>query len=451
MEQSDPRELARLGNLEAIATLFNRALQTQGITATINLADSCLQILLQSQRIPNQQVSVTLIERELQVLNADFAKTVRIYGREAGSEIPAWTQEFALQPTATTNKTDSTVVRSPITNNQTPSKPSISSPRFNTDFLYQHIDTLEFLQTLRTFRFSAVVPYREALSPALYGHTSVKLLLFFGLFPLAVSFIFNRTGLHVGLEKTAWVLGVYYASIWGVVLQNLIRPRHFYWREILKCIAFTVFVGIPLLLFIQKFPLFSFLYAATDWGLIPRLIGFILGVGILEEVCKALPIYLFFLRPAKLIDPLTLAFYGTMSGLGFAISEGVVYSAVYAFGLVQGEIDISAYVLTNTIRFVCLPLFHAIWAGITGYFLGLAAINPSRQGAIIAIGIAIAAVLHGLYDTFAGGLLGLAVMAFSILLFVAYLQHSQQMIEDLRQAELKKSNQENSTPTNYGE
>ncbi|MDZ7958415.1 MAG: PrsW family glutamic-type intramembrane protease [Aulosira sp. DedQUE10] len=439
MEQSDPKELARQGNLEAIAALVNRALQTKGVTAKINLADRCLQILLQSQRIPDQQVSVSLIQRELQQLNANFVKTVRIYGREAGSEIPAWTQEFALQP-ATTHTENSTVVRP--TTNQTLSKPSISSPRFSADFLHHHIDTVEFVQTLRTFRFSAVFPYREALSPALYGHTSVKLLLFFGLFPLAVSFIFNRTGLHVGLEQTAWVLGIYYASIWGVVLQNLIRPRHFSWREILKCVAFTVFVGIPLLLFIQKFPIFSFLYAATDWGLIPRLIGFVLGVGILEEVCKALPIYFFFLRPAKLIDPLTLAFYGTMSGLGFAISEGVVYSVVYAFGLVQGEIDISAYVLTNTIRFVCLPLFHAIWAGISGYFLGLAAINPSRQAAIIVIGIAIASVLHGLYDTFAGGLLGLVVMAFSILLFVAYLQHSQQMIEDLRLAELTRSDQE---------
>jgi len=441
MEQSDPRELARQGNLEAIAALVNGALQTEGVTAKINLTDGCLQILLQSQRIPDPQASVTLIHRELHLLNPDLAKTVRIYGREAGSEIPAWSQEFALQP-ATTHTEDSTVLQSSTTTNQIPSKPSISSTRLTADFLHQHIDTLEFVQTLRTFRFSAVVPYREALSPALYGHTSVKLLLFFGLFPLAVSFIVNRTGLRVGLEQTAWVLGVYYASIWGVVLQNLIRPSHFYWREILKCVAFTVFVGIPLLLFIEKFPLFSFLYAATDWGLIPRLIGFVLGVGILEEVCKALPIYFFFLRPAKLSDPLTLAFYGTMSGLGFAISEGVVYSVVYAFGLVQGEIDFSAYVLTNTIRFVCLPLFHAIWAGISGYFLGLAAINPSRQVAIIVIGIAIASVLHGLYDTFAGGLLGIVVMGFSILLFVAYLQHSQQMIEDLRQAELNRTNQQ---------
>ncbi|MDZ8050847.1 MAG: PrsW family intramembrane metalloprotease [Aulosira sp. ZfuVER01] len=443
MEQSDPREFARQGNIEAIAVLIKRALQTQRITSKINLKDGCLQILLVSDTIPNEQALVNLIRTELQLLNADFAKTVRIYGRELGSEIPAWVQEFPLKPISTNNSQEITSLQSSTTGHKIASKPSISSPRSSVDFLNQRIDALEFLQTLRTFRFSAVVPYREALSPGLYGHTSVKLLLFFGLFPLAVSFIFSQIGFTVGLEQTAWVLGVYYASIWGVVLQNLIRPKHFSWREIFKCVLFTVFVGIPLLLFIQKVPIFSFLYAATDWGLIPRLIGFVLGVGVLEEVCKALPIYLFFLRVGKLSDPLTLAFYGTMSGLGFAISEGVVYSVVYAFGLVQGEIDFGAYVLTNTIRFVCLPLFHAIWAGIVGYFLGLASINPSRQVAIIVIGIAIAAMLHGLYDTFSGGFLGLTVMAFSILLFVAYLQHSQQMIEDLKQAELGRRNENN--------
>jgi protease PrsW len=94
----------------------------------------------------------------------------------------------------------------------------------------------------------------------------------------------------------------------------------------------------------------------------------------------------------------------------------------------------------NTIRFVSLPLFHAIWSGIAGYFLGLAAINPSRQLHIILIGIAISAVLHGLYDSFAStslptGLVGVGILAFSILLFVAYLRHSRRIVAELEQVE----------------
>ncbi len=166
-------------------------------------------------------------------------------------------------------------------------------------------------------------------------------------------------------------------------------------------------------------------------------------MGIPEEICKALPVYLFLLRPGKLKDPLTSAFYGAMSGLGFAVAEGVKYSLqLYAPGLIsnliegQGDRGFASYVLVNTIRFVSLPLFHAIWAGTVGYFLGLAAINPSRQGSIIFIGIAISAVLHGCYDIFSGDLLGFAILAFSILLFVTYLRRSKQMVDEMQQAEL---------------
>ena len=51
------------------------------------------------------------------------------------------------------------------------------------------------------------------------------------------------------------------------------------------------------------------------------------------------------------------------------------------------------------------------------------------------MGIAIAAILHGLYDTFAGGTMGLIILAFAILLFVVYLRRSQQMMADMHQAE----------------
>jgi protease PrsW len=293
----------------------------------------------------------------------------------------------------------------------------------------------KFIASLRTFRFSAVVPYREALSRELYSDNTVRLLLFFGLFPLAVSLFVRRAD----LESATWILGVYYAFIWGLVLKDLIRPLQFSWGNTLKCVLFTTFLGIPLLLFVQQIPPFNLLYAAAinQMGLLPRLVGFIFGVGVLEEVCKALSVYIFLVR-GRQIDPLTSAFYGSMSGLGFAIAEAVSYSVRYALGLAAAGLtseSFSSYIILNTVRFVSLPLIHAIWAGIVGYFLGLASINPARQTSIIFIGVAVAAVLHGLYDSFAGSLLGLAVLAFSILLFVAYLRRSKQMISELQQAE----------------
>lgn len=168
-----------------------------------------------------------------------------------------------------------------------------------------------------------------------------------------------------------------------------------------------------------------------------KLIGYVLGVGVLEELCKGLPIYLFLLNPGKLKEPLTSAFYGAMSGLGFAIAEGVHYSLIYARNVSVGNLGLTDHILLTTIRFISLPLIHAIWAGIVGYFIGLAAINPSRKKPILFIGLVISAVLHGVYNTFSNNAIGLIIMAFSILLFVIYLRNSQEMIREMQQFEEK--------------
>ncbi len=409
MTQRPLIELAQQGDAAAIAALLNDALQDRGITASSNLQTDCLQVMLVAEEVPDQADTSSLIQSLIADWGLDLIATAKLYGRKTGDEFPAWSQDLELH---------------------TPANPAPGpAPSSGATPFSQRRSA--FMQSLRTFKFSTVVPYKDVLSPRLYRNRSVRLLLFFGLFPLLAEVLIERAD----LEQTAWILGIYYASIWAVFLYTLIKPRQFSGTETLKCILFTAFIGVPLLLFFQRFPPFNALYAAIKMGLVFKLIGFVLGVGILEEICKALPVYFFLLRPGKLSDPLTAAFYGAMSGLGFAIAEGAAYSLGYAFGLVRGDLGFGSYVLVSTIRFITVPLFHAILAGIVGYFIGLAAINPARQGAIICIGIAIAAVLHGLYNTFSGGLLGILIIAVSIVLFVSYLQRSHQMIAEVQQAE----------------
>ncbi|MBD2345044.1 PrsW family intramembrane metalloprotease [Anabaena subtropica] len=393
---NDYLPLAKQGDINAIASLMNLYFQPQGITAIASIRDGCLQLMLESEQVSDKASSMAFIRQEFSTWQPALINTVRIYGRRPDEPFPDWEEVFYI--------------------------------------IRQKSQPATFLAALRTFKFSSVVPYKDVFSLELYSNNTVRLLLFFGLFPLVIGLIVNPRN----LEQAAWLLGIYYASIWGVVLYNLIKPAWFSWQETLKCVVFTAIVGIPLLLLIQRFPLFQLLYAATEsnLGLIPQLIGFIFGVGVLEELCKALPVYLFLLRPQKLNEPLTGAFYGAMSGLGFAIAEGGSYSLLYAFNLVRGQSGFGTYILANTIRFVSLPLFHAILAGIVGYFLGLAAINRSRQLPIMFIGVALAAVLHGSYNTFSNGVLGLVIISFTILLFVAYLRRSQQMVAQMQEAEL---------------
>ena len=417
MTQPDFQALAKQGDASEIAALITQGLRAKGITAKASLKQECLRVILESEQALEQQELVAWVHEKLAGLGADSIKTLKVYSWRTGISALAWEQTVEL------DNQDSFILIKPKATEEHPSGP-------------------EFLATLKTFKFASVVPYKQALSPDLYNSNIVRLLIFFSLFPWVVGWL----AADAGLEQVAWILGIYYAFIWGLVLRQLIKPVQFSWSDTLKCATFTVFVGIPLLLFFQHAPLFRLLYAASDQsGLILNMLGFVLGVGLLEEVCKGLSVYLFLLRPGKLSDPLTAAFYGAMSGLGFAIAEGANYSVRYALGLMSGELDFGAFFLVNTFRFISLPLFHAIWAGIVGYFLGLAAINPSREKSIIFFGVAIAAILHGLYNTFSGSLLGLATLVFSILLFVAYLRRSRQLVNEMRQAEHDQGNARVST------
>lgn len=412
MVQTDLVKLVQQGDPAAIARLLNRTLQSRGVTTKVLLRDQRLKILLSSERALDQTAYVRLIQQQLDELGIGPILSVKVYSQRLGEASPDWMQEFS--PASRKNQSLSLV----------PIKSTTAIVKLKTE-------SQDFLASLRTFRFDSIFPYRDVFSAELYRNNSVRLLLFLGLFPL----IINLLSRQVSLDQIAWLIGIYSASIWGVVLYNLIKPAQFSWRDTLQCILFTTMIGIPLLLLFQQVPPFRALYHAINAGPLLRLVGFVLGVGILEEICKALPIYFLLARPQKLPDPLTAAFYGAMSGLGFAIAEGAAYSFRYAAGLSRGQLDLSSYVAANTIRFVSLPLFHAMLAGIVGYFIGLAVINPSRRSAIFFIGVIIAATLHGLYNTFAGGVAGLAVVGFTILLFVTYLRRSQMLVEEMHRAE----------------
>lgn len=96
MAQQNILEQAKQGNSQAIAALMNRQLQTKGITAKVALKDSCIQIMLESTQVPEQQELVTWVCKSITTLEATFIERVKIYGRQTGEEFPAWSQEFEL-------------------------------------------------------------------------------------------------------------------------------------------------------------------------------------------------------------------------------------------------------------------------------------------------------------------------------------------------------------------
>ncbi|MFB2938065.1 EcsC family protein [Aerosakkonemataceae cyanobacterium BLCC-F154] len=96
MEQQNLSELAKQGNAQAIATFMNRPLQPKGITVKAVMKNDCLQILLEAAQVPNQQVLVPLINKWMSNLGAESIKKVKVFGRQAGEEFPAWNEEFEV-------------------------------------------------------------------------------------------------------------------------------------------------------------------------------------------------------------------------------------------------------------------------------------------------------------------------------------------------------------------
>ena len=98
MTQENLRQLAKQGNPKALATIINQSLKPKSVTAKVGLKDDCLQVLLESAEIPNQQAMVSFIRNGLTRLEVESIRTVKVYGRKLGEELPAWNQSFEMMP-----------------------------------------------------------------------------------------------------------------------------------------------------------------------------------------------------------------------------------------------------------------------------------------------------------------------------------------------------------------
>lgn len=95
--KSNPLELAKQGDPNAIAALLNRTLQPKGITASAEQEDGFLHIILKAAQVPNQQAVVTFIHQGMTKLESEAIHSVRIDGYQNGQDIPAWSDEFGLE------------------------------------------------------------------------------------------------------------------------------------------------------------------------------------------------------------------------------------------------------------------------------------------------------------------------------------------------------------------
>jgi hypothetical protein len=159
-----------------------------------------------------------------------------------------------------------------------------------------------------------------------------------------------------------------------------------------------------------------------------RLLGYVFGIGVREELFKAAPLLALALVSVRMRRPLNGLVLGMMSGVGFAAAENVyyVYRTVSQAASVTAETgeagNLVMPVYNNVVRMAMGPFVHGCLSGIFGYFIGLAAMDRARRAVFLLAGLGLASLLHGLYDTgvTTSPVLGLAVQALSYFLLMTY-------------------------------
>jgi RsiW-degrading membrane proteinase PrsW (M82 family) len=219
-------------------------------------------------------------------------------------------------------------------------------------------------------------------------------------------------------DAVAWIFAAYFAIAWLLLLGVIIRPEH---------VTRPMLVVLTVIALVTQVPLAVTLEVALH-GSNAHLLPSIFTVGIPEELAKALPVLgvaLIYWRRRRDLLPRDFLFLGAVSGLVFGASEVVHYFTVNGVATFNATVRADAPAITQLIesghststsvfsvligpvlyftldfvwRFLTDPVTHACWSGLTGYFIGLAVTGRYKWYQVAWIGLAIAAILHGLND-----------------------------------------------------
>ena len=155
-----------------------------------------------------------------------------------------------------------------------------------------------------------------------------------------------------------------------------------------------------------------------------------IGVGFNEEITKGLPILVAGLvlrkwRSTKL-DVRMWMFLGTIAGLTFGVFEQAFYTSQDILLINQARVSSEAVeaVLAFAERVFVDGFQHAVWAGISAFFIGMAVNYRRRRVLLVLVGVSVPAVLHALNDwsqsAFNSLWPSIIIQAVSLLLFLGY-------------------------------
>jgi RsiW-degrading membrane proteinase PrsW (M82 family) len=241
------------------------------------------------------------------------------------------------------------------------------------------------------YSFAALVPVRHWVrDPALRSWPVLLLVALVCVPPIALVLLNNAT--ESTIQTIAWIFAAYFAAAWLLLLGVIVRPQHVTRAMLATVAVIGIVTQAPIAIFLE-----TRLHAGTG-----SLLD-VFTIGLPEELAKAIPIVavaLIWRQKWQEQAPRDYLFLGAVSGLVFGAAEAVHYF-IDVLGSLSGNANgilLQGLTIQYIWRFLTDPIDHATWAGITGYFIGLAVTGHTRRYSVAPIGIGIAAVLHGLND-----------------------------------------------------
>ncbi|NLJ74570.1 MAG: PrsW family intramembrane metalloprotease [Firmicutes bacterium] len=170
--------------------------------------------------------------------------------------------------------------------------------------------------------------------------------------------------------------------------------------EIVKCLFSGALAVLPAI--ILEYPFRSVLQSPSSLLTRFLLSFFVIGLG--EELCKFLALYLTVYHSSEFNEPVDGIMYAVAAAIGFSIVENIMYISAFGFSVAP-------------LRAVVASMAHTSFTGVLGYFFGCAKFSATPYK-LLGLGLGTAAFLHGLYDFILIGQIGSPLMA--ILLVVVF-------------------------------
>jgi RsiW-degrading membrane proteinase PrsW (M82 family) len=266
--------------------------------------------------------------------------------------------------------------------------------------------------------FEILIPVKSWLHDRGWRQGIRLLIIPYALLPLIFLQLFSTSN---SLSSPGWAYSLYVAPLWLLTFWYLIRPPVIGRLEVVVAVGIVIWT----IVWLHVVTIYVNDHYANTHNILGSLV-----VGYNEEFTKALPVLIaailvLQIRKQKL-DPRTWFLMGTVAGLTFGIVEQSIYTPL-AIGQIHAahqisEADVGA--LSFAFRVFVDGFQHAVWAGVSGFFVGMAINYRRRRIPLLLLGISIPAILHALNDytltIFSTVWVGVLVQALSLLLFLGY-------------------------------